>query len=449
MKTDKTFLNVRVTLLVLAAVFCVFDRIAGRGTIHAQSANPSTAANKKDQGVTGKLKALATAMANEDAAAIREAVQQARAALGDKAGVPEVPDEYLPVPATAKVLTPVEARQGMSPHFKRLEQLRYWKIGIDPTQLTGPLREPAVVIACMSAVARAKLDGADKALGLACEAADFLIWAQQQQGGAGCYPFPAAKSTSSARAMQAATQFLERAEAAGILDKTVRNGWAYEDHGDGGLQFDNGECGIALFELFELTQDPRYLDSARRAADWALTRPLCTNWNYNSFSVHLLAKAYDVTQKPEYRDAALKKALLGVIPGQLVDGPRSGRWVDAHNARPAYHYIMLAALAQLAAIMPTEHPDRAAVIQSLKIGLKCRNSEILTQGVMTKDKAIECLLLVQSLFEQNAKFLKETDSTSALEVLCRLASEQARRGRLPLRPRGWGEMLVMLAGRDP
>jgi len=176
---------------------------------------------------------------------------------------------------------------------------------------------------------------------------------------------------------------------------------------------------------------------------------LCTNWNYNSFSVHLLAKAYDVTQEPEYRDAALKKALLGVIPGQFDDGPRAGRWVDAHNARPAYHYIMLAALAQLAAIMPTEHPDRVAIIQSLKIGLKCRNSEILTQGVMTKDKAIECLLLVQSLFEQDANFLKETDSTSALEVLCRLASEQARRGRLPLGPRGWGEMLAMLAGRDP
>jgi len=98
------------------------------------------------------------------------------------------------------------------------------------------------------------------------------------------------------------------------------------------LQFDNGECGIAMFDLFELTQDPRYLDSARQAANWALTRPLCTNWNYNSFSVHLLAKAYDVTQEPEYRDAALKKALLGVIPGQLIDGPRAGRWMDAHNA---------------------------------------------------------------------------------------------------------------------
>jgi len=216
----------------------------------------------------------------------------------------------------------------MSPHFKRLEQLRYWKIGTDPTKLTGPLREPAAVIACMSAVIRARLDGAD------------------------------------------------------------------------------------------------------RARDFA-------------------REAYDVTQKLEYRDAALQKALLGVIPGQLIDGPREGRWMDAHNARPAYHYIMLAALAQLAAILPTDHPDRNAVIKSLTIGLKCRNSEILTQGVMTKDKAIECLLLVQSLFVQDGNFLKETATTPALDVVCRLASEQARRGRLPLGPRGWGEMLALLAFRDP
>ena len=417
------------------------------GTSQAQSATPNDSAIKTDQRLTRKLDELTIAMANEDAAAIRAAVQQACILLGDNAGIPEVPDEYLPVPATAKVLTPVEARQGMSPHFKRLEQLRFWQIGTDPTKLTGPLREPAAVIACMSAVARAKLDGADKARDLARKAGDFLIWAQQQAG-AGCYPFPAAKNTSSARAMQAATRFLERAQAAGILDETVRNGWTYEDHGDGGMQFDNGECGIAMFELFELTQDQRYLVSARQAADWALSRPLCTNWNYNSFSVHLLAKAYDVTHEPEYRDAALKKALLGVIPGQLVDGPRVGRWMDAHNARPAYHYIMLAALSQLAAILPTDHPDRSAVIKSLTIGLKCRNSEILTQGVMTKDKAIECLVLVQSLFAEDVNFLTETASTAALDAICRLASDQARRGRLPLGPSGWGKMLALLAGRD-
>jgi len=99
---------------------------------------------------------------------------------------------------------------------------------------------------------------------------------------------------------------------------------------------------------------------------------------------------------------------------------------------------MLAALSQLASVLPIDHPDRAAVIKSLTIGLKCRNNEILTQGVMTKDKAIECMLLTQSLFSKDANFLKETATTASLEVVCRLASEQAQRGKLPLGPRGWG-----------
>jgi len=64
---------------------------------------------------------------------------------------------------------------------------------------------------------------------------------------------------------------------------------------------------------------------------------------------------------------------------------------------------------------------------------------------MTKDKAIECLLLVQSLFAEVTNFLKETETTAALNIVCRLASEQARRGRLPLGPR---EMLALLASRD-
>lgn len=387
---------------------------------------------------------LAAALLAEDAAAIARAVAAGRAKLGNQAGVPEVPDEYLPVPAGAKALTPQEAQQAMKPHFARVEQMKFWKIGCDPTQLSAPLRAPGSVIACMIAVHRARLDGSEKALPIARDGADFLIWAQQQAG-AGCYPFPAAKNTSKERAMQVATRFLERAEAAGKLGETVRNGWAFEDHGDGGMQFDNGECGVAMFELYEATKDPRYLDSAIQAADWAITRPLCTNWNYNSFSVHLLAKAHAVTKQPKYLEAALKKAWLGVIPGQLTDGRHAGRWMDPHNARPAYHYIMMTALAQLTAEVPADHVQRPVIMQSLTLGLKARNSEILSQGVMNKDKPIECLLLVNRLFANDAAFLSETSSTAALDTLIRLASEQARRGQLPLGPRGWGEMLERLS----
>lgn len=387
---------------------------------------------------------LLQALQAEDATAIRAAVEQGRVTLDDKAGDPEVPDQYDPVPPSAKVLTAEEARQAVKPSFAKLEQLRFWKIGVDPTTLSAPLRAPGAVVSGMTALHRAKLDDGRQALAFAKDAADFLIWAQEQAG-AGCYPFPAAKNTSQERAMQVATRFLDRAEAAGKLGETVRNGWAFEDHGDGGMQFDNGECGVAMFELYEVTKAQRYLDSALKAADWAITRPLCTNWNYNSFSVNLLAKAHQVTQQPKYLAAALKKAKLGVIPGQLTDGPRAGRWMDPHNARPAYHYLMLGALAQLAAELPATHADRPTLMKSLTLGLKTRNAEIITQGIMTKDKAIEALLLIDRRFDHDPVFLAETQCTQALNLVCDYASEQARSGRLPLGPRGWCEMLARCA----
>ena len=277
--------------------------------------------------------ALAAALAREDLPAVRAAVAAERELLGSRAGEPEVPDEFRPVPQDGTLLTRTEAMRGFTPQFAALEKLRWWKVGVDPTTLTAPLRGPASVIAGNVAAVRAKLDGAERSLAIARDAAEFLLWAQQQAGSGG-FPFPAARGTSTARAMEVATRFLAKAEKAGKLDLVVRNGWAFDDLGDGGLQFDNGECGVAMFELYEVTKDPRHLDSAR-GPPTGPCRPLCPNWNYNSFSVYLLAKAHAVTGEAKYLDAAIRKARIGVIPGQLTDGPRAGRgWIHTTRARP-------------------------------------------------------------------------------------------------------------------
>ena len=204
-----------------------------------------------------------------------------------------------------------------------------------------------------------------------------------------------------------------------------------------------------MFELYELTHDERVLASARKAADWAAARPLCPNWNYNSFSVWLLAKAHAVTGEAAYLAAAKKKGLLGVIPGQLTTGPHAGRWLDPHNARPAYHYIMLRGLAQLAAVLPKDDADRPTLVQSLKLGLQTRNEEILTQGVMTKDKAMEALLLVTQVFATDKAFLEESRSTAALDALARFVSAESLRGKHPLGPREWGLFLAYVKVRQP
>ena len=401
----------------------------------AVGACSSEAPNKK-----ALTAALQEALSKQDLAAVREATAAFRRALDEQAGVPELVDKFQAVPKGGRWLSPAEAQPGFTPHFDQLENLIWWRVGLDPEKLTQPLRAPASLLSGCVAVCRAKLDGAERSLVLARDAADFLMWAQAQAG-SGVFPFPAARGTSSARAMEAATAFLSKAEKAGKLDQVVRNGWAYEDLGDGGLQFDNGECGVAMFELYELTKDPKHLGSARKAADWAATRSLCPNWNYNSFSVYLLAKAFAVTGEKSYLEAARKKALIGVIPGQLTDGPHAGRWMDAHNARPAYHYIMLRALGQLAAVMPKDDANRGEVLRALTLGLRARNQEIVTKGVMNKDKAIEALLLVSHWLSEDKTFLRESLSTDALDVLGKFVSEQSRRGQSPLSPREWGLFL--------
>ena len=83
-------------------------------------------------------------------------------------------------------------------------------------------------------------------------------------------------------------------------------------------------------------KDETYLAAGRRAAGWAAKEKCCSNFNYNAFSVSLLARA-------GMKEAALEKFRVGVAPGQA----KNGRWVDPHNARTVYHIIILRALADL------------------------------------------------------------------------------------------------------
>ncbi len=379
-------------------------------------------------------------------AVVRSQVAALRQKLGDQAGVPEERDEFTPIPKNGRWLSAAEAMRGFTPVLPKIEKLRWWKIGLDPTKLTHPLREPAAVVSGGVAASRAQLEGAPRALRLAREAADFLQWAQAQAE-TGVFPFPSTRRVTNDRAFAAAEGFLARSEREGRLPEVIRHGWVADDGDSGGLQFDNAEAGVALFELYALTQDATHLASAKKAADWAIDRPLVRNWNYNSFGVYLLAKAYAVTGERRYLDAATRKALVGLLPGQLSDGPHAGRWLDPHNAKPAYHYIMLRALAQLAAVLPADDPARAEVVGALRLGLRARNPDFLGRGATNKDKAMEALLLVQEVFAADVEFLRETQTTDALEALGKLVSEQSRRGGEPLGPRPWAMFLAYAKAR--
>jgi len=361
------------------------------------------------------------------------------AGLQAQSGEPEVPDQFIPIPESAQ-LSPSQVKQAYIRYNALAKKLNWWKLGLDPAALTHPLREAAEFVRGGAAAFEAKLEGASQALETAREAADFLIWAQQQAG-TGVYPFPAYRGESNAKAMQAAQGYLKRAEQRGLFEKVVRNGWLIDDTGDGGLQFDNGEAGVAMLRLYGATKERKYLESALKSAGWAAARPIVRNWNYNSFSVYLLAAAFNETGEARYLEAAKQKALTGVIPGQLTAGPHAGRWADPHNARPTYHYIMMRALAELYGAMPADDSDRPRIRRALQLGLLARNADFVERGAPCKDSALDALLVVERVFAADPKFLRETRSDVALERLKKLLAAEYLSGKLPTAPGPWGTLL--------
>jgi len=409
---------------------------AGTATAQGPTGSPGTDTLRAElEPLQGRL---AAALLAENETAIRREVAAIVEAWGDQAGVPEVPDTIEPVPAAVLPLQPEEFSRAYDASIRLIERRKWWTIGLDPTTLKRSLREPAAVIEGCLAVRRVNPARATHLLALARDAGDFLIWAQNQAG-TGVVPFPAARGGTSP-AFAASERVLKRAAQEGRLDPMVRSGWLIDDASTGGLQFDNGLAGVALIHLHEATGDAVYRQAALAAADWAATRPLVSNWNYNSFSVHLLAEAHRLTGDPKYLALSITKARLGVLPGQLTSGPRAGRWADPHNARPAYHSIMVRALAALAAVMPAEDPELPAIVAAIRLALLARNPDF-QQGVSNADSTLEALLQVDRLPPHVAVSLLHCQTAEALATLERFAVAGYRAGQNPLGPGAWGMWL--------
>ncbi len=308
--------------------------------------------------VRPSLEAGKRALASGDPIAIRQAVADAVAALGPWAGNPETATRYFP-PPDESAFDGERLRTWWARELERGVRGVVWRKNPagDPREMTAGLREAAWPIDALARTAR--LDSTRAAM-LTAEARAGADWLLQRQHTSGVFPFPVGPGLK------------PREKVGEIVARAIRqrpeivvDGWIPDDFGDGGLQFDNGLCGHALLSVWELTGDARYLDGARRLAAWTLRQPVVTNWNYNAFSVGFLARLGRLTGEAASLDAAIRKADLGVLPGQLP----GGRWFDAHNACAVYHNILLRELLELAHALPAQHPFRPKVIDSLTRGL--------------------------------------------------------------------------------
>lgn len=315
------------------------------------------------------LEAAKLALAAQDAAAVRAAAAQAIAALGPWAGNPETATRYFP-PADTRDFDAAQLRAHWLREIERgLRGLPWAKNPSgDPRVMAAGLREAAWPL---DALARTALLFPDQREALARHVRAGADWLVARQHASGVFPFPVGPGLNPREKVGhiVARAIKERPD-------IVVDGWIPDDHTDGGLQFDHGLCGRALVSAWELTRDDRHLAAARRAADWALARPLVTNWNYNAFSVGLLARVAAATGDTRYLEAAVRKADAGVLPGQM----RGGRWFDAHNACAVYHNTLLRELLELLRALPADHAFRPGLLDALRRGLDQAAAETLARG---------------------------------------------------------------------
>lgn len=309
------------------------------------------------------------ALREKHGAGVQKAVAEAIKTLGPWAGVPESDTIFYPPPQT----TPFDVAKVRKRWLNEVERGMPglpWEVNPegDPRLMNTGLRAAAFPLDGLARTAMLFPDKRDELTLHVRKGADWLITIQHPSG---VFPFPVGPGLK------------PRGKVGRIVERMIKqhpervvNDWIPDDFTDGGLQFDNGLCGSALISAWEATQDDRYLAAAKRSGDWALARPLVFNWNYNAFSVGLLARLAVATGETRYRDAAVEKAKIGVLPGQMS----SGRWFDPHNACAVYHNILLRELLELLNALPDDHPDRPMLADAIQRGLDQAAEETLQFG---------------------------------------------------------------------
>ncbi len=410
--------------------------VLGSAQVHSLSAQPSRAERPE---LTKLMCQIGEAQSRSDEAAVIALTDEAKELLGPRAGVPEKAGKTHNVPQDVPDLSTSEIATAFKPYELAISQRKWWRIGGDPTRSEHPLRDTASVVVGCTFACRAECSDSNTIRAVAKSAADYLIWAQDQAG-RGLFPFPARRDGNE-RAFVVSERLLQKADAAGRLDDVVHNGWIVDDLGDGGLQYDNGICGVAVLELYRLTRDTKYLESARRAADWAVRQPAVPNWNYNSFSVYLLAELARESGEAKYLQSAVKKARLGIYPGQLTKGANRGRWFDPHNAATAYHYVIVRSLVALAAALKNESHERQTAVNSLLLALRARDPDFTSNRIPDVESAFEALVLLQQYFPNSSRSMGDAKQADALRALASYCIAKVRAGGLPVSPGVWGRYL--------
>lgn len=319
----------------------------------------------------GVGEAFRKALAERNEARIYAATDAARKCRGDPK--PEAPERYT-TPAAPSTSPSLEH---LRTYWRTAEQQMWWLTAPSGpgTAAETPLRVPAAVLRASAMAAR--YDAAEKAryVDLGRKTATYMRSAQTAAGN-GVFPVPAWEGASQDRVRALTDRFMRQARERGDLHTVTRDGWIVDDRGSGDLQFDNGLAGEALLLFHEVDPEPAYLDAAVRSGAWALRQPLSPNFNYNGFTAAFLARLFRATNESKYRDEAVARIRLGVLPGMIPDGRHAGHWIDPHNERLVYRLIMIRQIAVVLSALGDTDPDRSFIAKRFVTALAAAEAQM-------------------------------------------------------------------------
>ncbi len=360
---------------------------------------------------------LAAAMKSNDAAQVRAVTAEMLSVLGDQAGVPDgrragIKPDPRPMnePDATKLFLDALASEGRT--IRQLSDGR-----LLPDQM---VRVYAYVLNAACTIrpfaAKHQPDSLPELNKLTASVAGILLKLQQSNG---IFPFPDLRGKNirfgdMIQKQVSAEQF------------EVRDGWIVSADPDGGSQFDTGLCGTALLLAGQLHANDDWKRAGLLAADWSLMQPCCSNFNYNAFSVSLLAQAFRISGEEKYLEGALQKFRVGVAPGQAPNG----RWIDAHNARTVYHVIIVRALGDLASVLAENHKaERAEVDQIARPAIEALLDEFDAMGITVE--ALPELLTLASLYPSDLRLQKAVNDMAAVIVAKCTDGKQVKMGAQP------------------
>ncbi len=323
---------------------------------------------------------LVAAMQSDDTAQVRAATQEMLAVLGDQAGVPD--GRRAGRKAEPRTLGEAEATklfvEALKSEARAIRQLSEGKPL--PDQMLRLYAEVLTGVTIIRPFAEKHAPGSMADLDKLTNGVATILTSLQQPEGH--FPFPDLRGKN----IRFGDMINKQLKAGAVV---VKDSWLVTADPDGGSQFDTGVCGTALLQAGKLHGNETWKQAGLKAADWALTQKCCANFNYNAFSVSLLAEAFRVSGESKYLDGALKKFRVGVAPGQAPNG----RWMDAHNARTVYHRIILQGLGDLMFALPKDRQDeRAELNRVTQPALKALLDEFDAMG-MTVEALPELLTL--------------------------------------------------------